>query len=66
MGAATLIMIILIVLVCYWVCKYAINHWQNKPTPKGIIISAFFGMLPLYLFCCWIGWFGEKENKRLY
>ncbi len=39
------------------------NAKWNYPTWKGIIISALIGMLPLYLFFCFMGWMGEESNK---
>ncbi len=53
-----LLMIALVVLIIR-------NAKWNYPTWKGIIISALLAMLPLYLFCCMMGWMGEERNNKL-
>ena len=37
------------------------NAKWNYPTWKGIIISALLALLPLYLFCCMMGWMGDER-----
>lgn len=49
------------VLLLVWVIKVIINGPTNNPTWRGIIISAVLGLLPLYLFLCWMGWMGEEK-----
>lgn len=50
------------VLLLVWVIKVIINGPTNNPTWRGIIISAVLGLLPLYLFLCWMGWMGEEKS----
>lgn len=57
------IMIILMILLIVGVIKVISKKTANNPTWKGIIISAIFGMLPLYLICCFLGWMGEERNR---
>ena len=45
-----------------WIVKVIINTATNTPSWKGIIISALLGMLPFYLFLCWLGWMGDERN----
>ena len=42
-----------------------INKATNTPTWRGVIISAVLGVLPFYLFMCWIGvWGNERDNSN--
>lgn len=47
-----------------FIIKAMINNATNTPTWQGVIISAIFCVLPLYLIMCWLGWMGEKRIKR--
>jgi hypothetical protein len=49
------------VMLIYKVIKAIIQGGNNVPTWRGIIISAMLGVLPLYLFLCWIGKMGETR-----
>lgn len=51
------------VLIIIGIIKVISKGPSNNPTWKGIIISAIFGMLPLYLICCFLGWMGEERNR---
>lgn len=46
-----------------WIIKTVINCATNTPSWQGIIISALLGMLPFYLFLCWLGWMGNKKDR---
>lgn len=48
-----------------WFIKAIIRSATNLPTWSGIIISAFLGILPLYLILCYFGIMGEKRNESL-
>ena len=58
---AFLIMILLVVGVCVLLYLAVKNGGRNTPTWSGIIISAIFGMLPLYLILCFFGVLGEER-----
>ena len=60
MAIGYLIFFFLIIALIVVILRYA--KW-NYPTWKGIIISALLAMLPLYLFCCMMGWMGEESKK---
>ena len=47
-----------------WIIKCIINSATNNPTLLGIIVSCLIGMLPFYLFLCWIGWMGEERHRE--
>ena len=36
---------------------------MNRPTWKGSIIRALLGILPFYLVMCFLGIWGEEEDK---
>ena len=55
---------VLVVLAIKAVIQSIIKGAQNKPTWKGIIISAFFGVLPLYLIFCFLGLMGEDSGNN--
>ena len=46
-----------------WAINAIIRSASHIPTWSGIIISAIFGMLPLYLILCFFGIMGEKRNE---
>ena len=56
------IALILMILIFVGIVKAIAKGPANNPTWKGIIISAIFGMLPLYLIFCFLGWMGEERN----
>ena len=62
-GASVWIMFILLILIIVGIIKAVSKGVANNPTGKGIIISAIFGLLPLYLICCFLGWMGEERNR---
>ena len=62
-GASSWIILIMTVLIIIGIIKIISKGPANNPTWKGIIISAIFGMLPLYLICCFLGWMGEERNR---
>ena len=45
------------------IVKAIINSATNIPSWQGIIISALIGMLPFYLFLCWLGWMGNEKER---
>lgn len=45
------------------IITYICESATNKPTWKGVILSAMFGVLPFYLFMCWIGYWGEERDE---
>ena len=57
------VLISALVLIGMFVLLYlAIKYGgTNNPTWKGIIISAIFGLLPLYLILCFFGVMGEER-----
>ena len=58
------IMLAFTVLFAMLICKVIkaiIQGGNNVPTWRGIIISAMLGVLPLYLFLCWIGKMGDTR-----
>ena len=59
-----LFILILIGIIAFsmWIISIIINSATNTPTWQGIIVSALIGMLPLYLFLCWMGWMGEEKK----
>ena len=40
----------------------AIKNSKNQPTMVGVIVSLFFGLLPLYLILCILGVMGEERK----
>lgn len=54
------IILIIIALLIGFARLIAHARW-NRPTWKGIIISAILGALPLYLFLCLIGVMGDDD-----
>jgi len=61
-GILLLAILVLFILVLFIVAVFNANH--NYPTWKGIIISSIFGMLPLYLILCFIGWMGHEKQQE--
>lgn len=53
-----------IIVFLIWLIKSIINSAENNPTWHGIIFSAMMGLLPLYLFFCWMGWMGEERSNE--
>lgn len=53
--------IIIVLIFCIAFIKALCNSDRNRPTWTGIIISAMFGMLPLYLVLCFFNILGEKK-----
>ena len=45
------------------IIKAIIHSATNVPSWSGVIISALLGMLPFYLFMCWMGWMGDERNN---
>lgn len=66
--AVLLSLLILVGIIAFliWIIKVIINSATNIPSWKGIIISALLGMLPFYLFLCWLGWMGDERNRYDY
>ena len=62
-GASMWLMSILMIVLIVGIIKLIAKGPANNPTWKGIIISALFGLLPLYLIFCFLGWMGEERNK---
>jgi hypothetical protein len=62
-GAAMLIMLILMILMIVGIVKVIFKGPAKNPTWKGIIISAWVGLLPLYLIFCFLGWMGEERDR---
>ena len=58
-----IIFILLLMGVFIIVIKMLRNAKMNRPTWKGIIISALLGILPFYLVMCFLGIWGEEEDK---
>ena len=52
-----------VIYLMVWTIKAIIRSATNVPTGEGIIISAILGMLPFYLFLCFLGIMGEVRNK---
>lgn len=44
------------------IIKFLIGCARKIPTWKGIIVSAIFGLLPLYLILCFFGLMGDERN----
>lgn len=53
--------IILIIALLIGLARLIAHARWNRPTWKGIIISAILGALPLYLFLCLIGVMGDDD-----
>lgn len=66
--AVLLSLLILVGIIAFliWIIKVIINSATNIPSWKGIIISVLLGMLPFYLFLCWLGWMGDERNRYDY
>ena len=62
----SLLKLVGIIAFLIWIIKVIINSATNIPSWKGIIISALLGMLPFYLFLCWLGWMGDERNRYDY
>ena len=62
-SSALLIILLLVVGMCVLLYFAVKNGGSNTPTWSGIIISAIFGMLPLYLILCFFGVLGEEQKK---
>ncbi len=58
-----IIFILLLIGVFIIVIKMLRNAKMNRPTWMGIIISALLGILPFYLVMCFLGIWGEEEDK---
>ena len=61
-GLVMLMMLVLMILMVVGIIKVISKGPTNNPTWKGIIISVIFGMLPLYLICCFMGIMGEERD----
>lgn len=61
---SVLIFALLIALFIIVFLRAIANAVWNRPTWKGIIISAIFGLLPLYLILCALGIMGEDERLK--
>ena len=62
----SLLKLVGIIAFLIWIIKVIINSATNIPSWKGIIISVLLGMLPFYLFLCWLGWMGDERNRYDY
>lgn len=62
----SILMFVGIIAFIIWIVKVIINSATNTPSWQGIIISALLGMLPFYLFLCWLGWMGDERNRYDY
>ena len=49
----------------YAVVKAITKSATNVPTWKGVIVSSLLGVLPFYLFMCWLGVWGEAKQNSL-
>lgn len=62
------LLMILLLALCFFIAKpiieAIIKGAINKPTWKGIIISAILGVLPIYLVLCWFGYMGDDREPR--
>lgn len=56
-----LLMLAVLFGLCYLIFYALSNAAKHLPTWTGIIISALFGLLPLYLILCFFGFMGEKR-----
>ena len=62
----SILMFVGIIAFIIWIVKVIISSATNTPSWQGIIISALLGMLPFYLFLCWLGWMGDERNRYDY
>ena len=58
----SIVVFIGVISLSIWVIKALINSATNNPTWQGIIVSALLGLLPFYLFFCWMGWMGKERD----
>ncbi len=65
-GGPTWIMMLLAILLIAGIIKVISKGPAKNPTWKGIIISAIFGLLPIYLIFCFLGWMGEDRQQGQY
>ncbi len=56
-------MFALVIWIIKTIITYVCESATNKPTWEGVILSAAFGVLPFYLFMCWIGYWGEERDE---
>lgn len=61
-GVSSLIMMLLVFGFIVVIIKVILNASMNRPTWRGIIISALLGLLPLYLVLCFLGIMGEDND----
>ena len=59
-----LILLLIILGVCVLLFLAIKYGGRNNPTWTGIIVSAIFGLLPLYLVLCFFGLMGEERQDR--
>lgn len=62
-GLSLIIMLLALGGICLLLFYAVRNAAKNTPTWERIIISAIFGLLPLYLILCFFDWFGEERNR---